>query len=149
MEGKGYKRKVILINPKFQLKISGYFAVLSLINIGIFYSCVYYFFKLFFNKGVEIGLPKNHVFFMFIEDQMFTMNMVFIITALIAVSFLMFSGVFISHKVAGPLYRLTKHLDSIAEEEKEFSKVDFRKGDFFPEIAESFNKVVDKTVNKN
>ena len=72
----GYKRKIILINPKFQLKVSAYFAFLSVLNIGIFYGCIRYFFQVFIDMGKEIGLPLNHVYFMFMEDQMLTMNIV-------------------------------------------------------------------------
>ena len=106
MAKKSFQRKVILINPKFQLKISGYFAVLAIINIGIFYACIRYFFSIFNKMGVEVGLPKNHVYFMFVEDQVIAMNIVFGVTSIVTISLLMFAGVYISHKVA--LYRLNK-----------------------------------------
>ena len=95
-----YKRKIILINPKFQLKISAYFAFLTVVNIAIFYSCIRYFFQVFVDMGVEIGLPKNHVYFMFMEDQMLTMNIVFLISSIVTIGLLMIFGVFISHKIA-------------------------------------------------
>ena len=139
MAKKSFQRKVILINPKFQLKISGYFAILSIINIGIFYGCIRYFFSLFTKMGAEVGLPKNHVYFMFVEDQVMAMNIVFGVTSLITISFLMFSGVYISHKVAGPLYRLNKCMREMANGEMEVSEINFRNGDFFQELADGFN----------
>jgi hypothetical protein len=40
--------------------------------------------------------------------------------------------------VAGPLYRLRKHLSAVARGETH-SDVRFRKGDFFPEVADAYN----------
>ena len=137
-----YKRKIILINPKFQLRLSAYFAFVSVINIAIFYVCSRYFFQVFVDMGQEIGLPENHVYFMFMEDQMLTMNIVFLVTSLVTIGFLMFFGVFISHKIAGPLYRFCNHLNDISKGEKEPSEIRFRDGDFFPEVAESYNKTL-------
>ena len=94
--------------------------------------------------GLEIGLPKNHVYFMFMEDQMLTMNIVFLVTSLVTVGFLMFFGVYISHKIAGPLYRFCNHMNDIASGNKTPSEIRFRDGDFFPEVAESYNKTIQK-----
>tara|TARA_B100000886_G_C20098570_1_gene356886 strand:+ start:98 stop:529 length:432 start_codon:yes stop_codon:yes gene_type:complete len=140
----GYKRKIILINPRFQLKVSAYFAFMSVINIAVFYGCIRYFFQVFIDMGQEIGLPKNHVYFMFMEDQMLTMNIVFLVTAALTIGLIMFFGVFISHKVAGPMYRFNNHLNDIADGNKEPGEIKFRDGDFFPEIAESFNRTIKK-----
>lgn len=140
----GYKRKIILINPKFQLRLSAYFAFVSVINIGIFYFCIRYFFQVFVDMGMEIGLPENHVYFMFMEDQMLTMNIVFLVTSIVTIGFLMFFGVFISHKIAGPLYRFCNHMNDIASGNKTPSEIRFRDGDFFPEVAESYNKTIQK-----
>ena len=139
-----YQRKIILINPRFQLKLSAYFAFLTVANIAIFYACIRYFFQVFVDMGIEIGLPNNHVYFMFVEDQMLTMNIVFLITSFLTIGLLMVFGVYISHKIAGPLYRFCHHLTDIAEGKKEVSEIKFRDGDFFPEVAECFNKTIKK-----
>ena len=141
--GESYKRRNFLINPNFQLKISGWFLLLAIINILIFYGCVYSFFDIFYQKGLEIGLPKNHVFFMFIEDQINQMNIIFIISSLITLTFLLISGILISHRIAGPMFRFTRHLTELSGHGN-FSKVNFRKGDYFCEVADAFNKVVDQ-----
>ena len=141
------QRKVYLINPNFQLRVTSYFILLAVINILVCYSCVYYFFDIFQSKGVEIGLPKNHVFFMFIEDQMMQMNSVFLVMAILTGVILLFAGILISHRIAGPMYRLNQDLKSMAES-KELRTLKFRKKDFFQEIPESFNLVVDSFNKK-
>ena len=139
---KNNKRKNYLINPKFQIRVTMYFIILAIINIIVFYGCVYYFFDIFYSKGTEIGLPKNHVFFMFIEDQITQMNSVFFIMSVITVAILFIAGVLISHRIAGPMYRLDQDLQQMAKSKK-LDTVKFRKKDFFQEIPESFNKVVE------
>ena len=139
-----YKRKIILINPRFQLKLSSYFAFLTVINIAVFYFCIRYFFQVFVDMGQEIGLPSNHVYFMFMEDQMLTMNIVFLVTSIVTICLLMIFGVLISHKIAGPMYRFCNHLTDIAEGKKESSEIKFRDNDFFPEVAECYNKTLNK-----
>ena len=50
------QRKVLLINPKFQLSLLGYFMALSLASLTIFYGSVYYFFSKFYTMGSELAL---------------------------------------------------------------------------------------------
>ena len=136
------QRKVYLINPRFQLRVTSYFILLAGINILISYACVFYFFDIFQSKGVEIGLPKNHVFFMFIEDQITQMNSIFLIMAILTFFILLVAGVLISHRIAGPMYRLNQDLRVMADK-RELKSLKFRKKDFFQEIPEAFNLVVE------
>ena len=142
------QRKVYLINPKFQLKVTSYFIFLAIINILVFYGCVYYFFDIFHSKGIEIGLPENHVFFMFIEDQITRMTSIFVVMAILTVLILLIAGVLISHRIAGPMYRLNMDLRGMAEK-KELKSLKFREKDFFQEIPEAFNLVVDSFEKKD
>ena len=81
---KGYKRRVYLINPKFQLTCMGYVVGMAAMIIAIFYAANIYFFWKFTQMGRALGLPGDHVFFRFIGDQKYTMNFTFLIVALIA-----------------------------------------------------------------
>jgi len=141
-------RKVYLINPKFQLTISGYFLGLSLVNILIFYSCIYYFFYKFRAKGIALGIQKDHVFYHFLDDQKWAMDNLFLIVAIISIIVLLISGILISHRVAGPLYRFNQHLLQLSKGNS-LSKVFFRKGDFFLELQDNFNHYVDSRNKEN
>ncbi|MCI5166743.1 MAG: HAMP domain-containing protein [Candidatus Electrothrix sp. GM3_4] len=57
-------------------------------------------------------------------------------------------GFWLSNRIAGPLFRLKKHLDEVAEG-KINSEIQFRKNDYASEIAESFNIVVEKRFSKS
>ncbi|RLD16475.1 MAG: hypothetical protein DRI36_05630 [Caldiserica bacterium] len=50
--------------------------------------------------------------------------------------------IFYSHRIAGPVYRLRKSLEKVAEGDYSV-RITFRKKDEFKELAEAFNKMVD------
>lgn len=131
-------RKNFLINPKFQLSFLAYTLGVSILTIGFFYAADAYFFWKFRALGAGLGLPTNHVFFQFLDEQHATKNTYYAIAAGVTVSFLSIWGLLLSHRVAGPLYRLRKHLGSVSRGET-LSDVRFRKGDFFPEVADAYN----------
>ena len=134
-----FKRKVILINPRFQLTFLAYMLGLSVVAVGVFYIANLYFFWKFNSMGVSLHLPANHVFFQFINDQKHTMNLVFAVTAAVSFFALILGGLFISHRVSGPLHRLHQHMLDVAAG-KTTDEVQFRKGDFFLELPESYNQ---------
>ena len=65
-----------------------------------------------------------------------------LICALFAFIFLLVSGLYLSHRVAGPLGRLKNEMDGVASG-KTPGVVKFRKKDFFQDLAASFNRQTD------
>jgi methyl-accepting chemotaxis protein len=132
------RRRVFLINPKFQLKVIGYAFAMAAITIGIFYSANLYFFWEFKQQGASIGLSPDHVFFRFIREQQSQMNVFFLFASLAVSAVIGVGGLLLSHRVAGPLYRLDKHMTEVAEG-KTTRDLNFRDKDFFQELVESYN----------
>jgi signal transduction histidine kinase len=60
--------------------------------------------------------------------------------ALLGIVFVM--SLFMSHKIAGPMYKLKNHITNLRSGRK-YDHLFFRKGDNFPEIADEFNQFVD------
>lgn len=135
--------KKYIIYPKFQWKLIQYFLLLAMFTSASFYGAVWYFFHSFESKGVKVGIPVNHVFFQFIGDLRAEMNLIFAITAVLIFLTLIFAGVMISHRVAGPIYRMEADLTKMAETGK-LKPIQFRDGDFFMALAENFNKLLKK-----
>lgn len=131
-------RKILLINPRFQLIFLGYVLGMSVLAIGVFYLANMYFFWKFSAMGVSLQLPENHAFFQFINEQKKTMNMVFAVTAFVSFVLLLLGALLLSHRVAGPLHRLNQHMLNMAAGRTRHD-VQFRKGDFFQELSTSFN----------
>lgn len=136
------KRKVFLINPRFQLSLVAWFLLISALLISVFYFVNWYFFYNFAQEARSVGLPSDHVFFQFLNEQRSFMSKLFIIASIATLFLLGLGGIWISHKVAGPLYRLTKHLDQSSFDD--VRPVTFRKGDYFKELQDAFNTFLER-----
>ena len=133
-------RKVLLINKPFQYSILGWFFLLSLFLIAIFYGSIWYFFNHLTAEAVAVGIPPGHVFYRFVDDQKNFMNKIFIFSSTLSFVTISLGGLFLSNKVAGPLYRLTKYLQDNKIENAH--NLLFRKGDYFLELQDAFNEFI-------
>ena len=132
-------REKILINPRFQLRMVLYTAILATICVGFLYLADLFFFYKFELAAKSLGLEKNYDFSVFITQQRELRMKVFSAVAFVDFSLLLVAGVFISHRIAGPVFRICKALGELAGN-PDTSEVLFRKKDFFPELSESFNR---------
>jgi hypothetical protein len=132
------RRKYLMINPRFQLSFMGYTIGMAAVIIAVFYFSNLYFFWRFANKGHQIGLEPDHIFFKFLKEQQQTMDLIFLVTALFAFIFLIVYGYYLSHRVAGALRRFESHLYEISDS-GESKELKFRKSDYFQELPAAFN----------
>lgn len=133
------KRFKYIINPKFQLKFVVFMNIVAMLVISIFYSSNMYFFHGLKTQAIAQGVSSDHVFFRYLDLQIKTLNGIFAATSFIVIGALTVIGIMFSHRIAGPLYRLTKHLEEIASGVPP-KDIRFRKGDFFLEIPEVYNR---------
>lgn len=141
------KVKSLLINKEFQLTfiiLNG--VLLTLLTLG-YALAIYLFFDNFFTLGLENGLSEDHIFFQFISKQRTDIFIFFTITYISSLILFLYISFKISHKVAGPLYRLNEHLKEVVETGS-LKEIKFRKGDYFMEIQDNFNKMVERTNAK-
>ncbi len=136
------KRGQLLVNRNFQLSIIFWIFLLGLMIEIIFYTANLYFFTKLHNEATSAGLAPDNIFFQYLEAQKLFMNKVFLISTLLSALIISWGGLYLSHKIAGPLYKLTKHLRSSSLSTIE--PVHFRKGDYFPEIQDAFNELIKK-----
>lgn len=134
-----FRRRVLLINPKFQLTFLIYMIVIAATVIIVLYVANFFFFKRSFEAGRALDLPPDHIYFAYLDSQKTTMKWVFLLASGVTLVNLVFWGLYLSHRVAGPIYRLRKHMVDLREGRTQ-GEVGFRKNDFFPELAESFNQ---------
>ena len=137
------KRKVLLINPKFQLQFMAWAAVLAVMLISIFHLAHLWFFRNLREQALRAGLPDSHVFFQFIQDRQAEMNTITIATFLVVAVTIGIVGLLLSHRIAGPMYRLRKHLEESARLGAN-RPLKFRDGDYFQEIPEAYNLQFEK-----
>jgi hypothetical protein len=141
------QRKQLLINPPFQLKILNYITGLNLVMIAIFALVNYFFFERMRAEGVGAGLPENHVYFDFLQGMQSQMIIIFLAGAIVSVAIIYWFGFYISNRIAGPIYNVTRNIDRILNGER-VMKIRFRKGDFFPELADKITALVEHYENK-
>lgn len=142
----GNRRKVFLINPRLQYSFLGFSLLMSLVSIAVFYLATLYLFWNFEQTGYSVGIPEGHIFFRFISDQRSLMNTILLIAAPVITLITCYIGIKLSHRVAGPIYNMTKHLEKL-NKTGEIKEVKFRENDYFSELESEFNKFI-KSSNK-
>ena len=131
-------RRKYLINQGFQIRFIAYTVIIALTVILTVFLTSNYFFWTFQERGREIGLTEGHVFFLFLDQQKAVMNQLLVMLSIFYFFGLSIFGLVFSHRVAGPMYRLHKHMSSVSKGEIT-SPVSFRKHDYFQELASSYN----------
>lgn len=143
---KTYSRKKYLINPRFQLLVVFWCLCLFLSILTIFAAANWYFFEELHSVARTAGISEEHVFFEFVNEQKAIMLKLFIAASFFSFWVIFSGGIYLSHRIAGPLYRLTQHLLNAGPLDLE--KVKFRKGDYFKELEDAYNKFVEKMNEK-
>lgn len=144
---KSFRRR-FLINPSFQLAFIGRMISVAVAIIAVFYGANAYFFWNLRDQAVNQNVPLDHIFFRYLDyhEQRIT-TMVLALGVVVILGLAVF-GLLYSHRIAGPLYRLTKHLRAIADNQAEPARVAFRRGDYFQEIASAYNDQLEARENK-
>ena len=131
----------IWINGPFQLKLIGYFVGLFILSTACLYSTTYLFFWNMKNKGLKVGIPEGHIFHQFLEAQKHDLDMLFIGLAAANFVLLLIVTLIISHRIAGPIYKMKQHLQDPSLKDEPFK---FRQNDFFRELEPIINELKDK-----
>lgn len=140
--------KIYLINPEFQWRFMGYVILTVVFSISIMFISNYLFFESFIAKGEALGLPENHAFFVLIKEQREIMTTIFVFVSVFISFVIGLWGMFFSHRIAGPLYRLRRYFTDASELRKEgqskLKPIFFRQNDFFLEVPDSINEYLKK-----
>jgi hypothetical protein len=138
------REKKFLINNDFQIQFMISLLLISICSMSVIYLANDYFFHSYIAKGEALNLPPDHPFFLMIHEQKKFMTNVFIIVACSISGMAGLWGLFYSHKIAGPMFRLQKYFTQAAVDSSPLSKkIYFRDDDFFQELPESINKYID------
>lgn len=122
-----YKRSVFLINPRFQLRFSLIFA-----GIVFIASLIYPLIFIDFVNELITDTPalkdsalqaKKELLLFLIPIQLLFAILIFIVS------------IFMTHKIAGPMYKLKNHLADIRQGDG-ITPLGFRQGDHFHDVAE-------------
>lgn len=134
-------RKKWIINKKFQYN----FVSLSLLPIAAslltFWVSVEILFYFMIQKGHEMNLPATHAYYELLNSQKHQFFISTLCAGLIISLIFGSWAIVMSHKIAGPLYRLSEFLKKANRETlKEEPPLKFRDADYFKEIADEVNE---------
>lgn len=113
--------------------------MIGLLTLASTYFVFQNYFKEFYQIADESGLPSNHPFRELIGYQKDKMQIFFIILAGINLLVITLSGIWMGHKIAGPIYRIVKSL-----KEQNGEKISTREKDYFKELPEALNQYLKK-----
>ncbi len=143
------REKKFLINSDFQVQFIASLLLISILSMSIIYMANDYFFHSYMAKGQALHLPPDHPFFLMIHEQKRFMTRVFVAVAASISGVAIIWGLFYSHKIAGPLYRLQRYFTEAAAGSTPLNKIYFRDDDFFQEVPASINLYIDSVKNEN
>jgi methyl-accepting chemotaxis protein len=132
-----YKRKQYIVAAKFQLKYVGLILAMVFLT-GILCSyVVYYTSMLLLGDKLANVYPQGRLI-----SIVNTVNARIILSLLLITPLIVVIGIYASHKIAGPIYRIEKFLKSMAS--GELSKpLTLRKNDELVPLADGINNVVE------
>ena len=138
-ENKG--RRTFLINPDYQLSIMFHFLILFFCVMIVTVFAINWQLEPVIEQIRLSQLPEDNPLVAAVAQ--FTQSINFTMIALTSFSFVMFAimGLIVSHKSAGPIYSLTQHLKK-NRNQKKIEPINFRKGDYFQELAEEINEFI-------
>jgi len=136
-------RKKYFVNPRLQWQLVLGANVLALISVALISSLMLYTQSQLANYAamLQLNLPANHPFLTQIAERERDFFKLFLLVGIVQFVLFNVTAVFLSHRIAGPLYRLERHLEEVAAG-NEPKDVRFRKGDLYQELAETCNKVM-------
>ena len=134
-------RKTYFVNPRLQLQLILGANLLALISVVLIATLNYYVQSHLQNYASALNLPPVHPFSDVLAKHEADFDRLCLLVGLVQFAIFNVTAIFLSHRIAGPLYRLQRHLDEVGEG-KEPGDVKFRKGDLYQELAEACNKVM-------
>ena len=131
-------RSRLLINPGFQFRFMVWMGGLAVGVIAVMHLAHQWFFYQLREQARMAGLQADHVFYRFIDSRQMELNAITLFSFLAVLGVVAVVGLALSHKIAGPMYRLKVHLEEFASTRVP-RPLKFRDGDFFTEIPEAYN----------
>jgi methyl-accepting chemotaxis protein len=138
---KSNKRRIVLIDPRFQLRMAASFILLQVLLTALFAAGLY----IFMDSELHADLASAHASYKSLSQMLLPIVLtlaVFSVTLSIILSSVFV--VLISHKIAGPMYRFRTVLESLSHRRFE-AHTRIRPDDQLGELAISLDKAI-KTV---
>lgn len=141
----GYKRTQYLVARKFQLKYVGLILVMVFITAIICSYVIYYTMMLTMGDKLANVYPQGRLL-----SIVNMVNLRILLSMCLIVPLVVIIGIYASHKIAGPIYRIERFLGAMSEGDYSVPLI-LRRNDELISLATGINKVMDSmkaTVKK-
>jgi len=132
-----FKRKQYLVSKKFQLKYVGLIMLLMFMTAALCSYVVYYTSLMLLGEKLANVYPQGRL-----VAIINTVNLRILFSILLISPLVFIIGIFLSHKIAGPIYRMERFLDAIAAGDIA-QRLVLRKGDELMVLADAINRASD------
>ena len=142
-----YKRRLYLVDPEFQYGLIRKISIIAVLIIvmSLFFLAIVH--QLYGDVQIEVVQPDPFA----VSGSVTTLPAqatllkliwpVLLICVVVALVFTFFYGVVISHRMAGPIYRIRKVLDQMAQGDLS-AQIQLRRKDDFNALAASINSLI-------
>ncbi|MDD5428130.1 MAG: methyl-accepting chemotaxis protein [Candidatus Omnitrophica bacterium] len=132
-----FKRKQYIVARKFQLKYTGVILLLMFITAGFCAYIVYYTTMVLFGEKLANVYPQGHLVAMVKLVNFRILAAMLVVSPLIG-----FLAIYLSHKIAGPIFRIERVLADMAKGDLSI-RITLRRGDEMVSLADSVNRLTD------
>ncbi|MCM8790383.1 MAG: methyl-accepting chemotaxis protein [Candidatus Omnitrophica bacterium] len=132
-----FKRKQLFVSAKFQLKYVGLILLLMFITAIVCSYVVYYSSMILLAEKLANVYPQGRLIAI-----IKTVNFRVLLSIVLLMPFVAYIGIYLSHKIAGPIYRMERFLEDMAGGNLT-SRLSLRKGDELGSIADKINLLSD------
>lgn len=144
-EKPAYKRSKVYINPKFQKTAILLFVTMALISILQMVYFGWSNFTIILEESSKLQLEANHPYLELLSGLKSSYMKLIIMSSVGTLIFFFLGALYFTHKVAGPIYKIRKQLaEAKASGFTESTKIHLREGDFFTELADDVNELMDE-----
>lgn len=132
-----YVRKQYIVASKFQLRYIGLILALVFLTAALCSYVVYYTSMLLLGDKLANVYPQGRLI-----SIVNMVNLRMLLSLLLITPLIVMIGIWASHKIAGPIYRIEKFLNAMAEGQLT-QQLTLRKNDELVSLADGINKLAD------
>lgn len=134
------RRRKFIVNRRVQFTILGFSLGMAVLAIAVIFLQNMYALSTFMDADFRELLGDSTLLQM-IEEGRKRVRVALLVCSLLILVVLTVGGILLSNRVVGPIYRLQKHMEAVLRGEN-VGPVVFRKGDFFQEVGDQYNEVI-------
>ncbi|HUP57141.1 MAG TPA: hypothetical protein VM598_06790 [Bdellovibrionota bacterium] len=135
-----FYRRRYLVDRGFQLSIVGYFLGLFLFSIGFLFFGIRRTLSMMDAQAIRLDPKHTAILEVLRDDRQTFLAEFFLLYSFAILTATVIGGIVLSHRMAGPLYRLKRILAELAEG-RPVSRIEFRKQDHLQDLVPSLKKV--------